>query len=58
MARPSKYSPELRERAVRLVQEHTQESCGLLEIGRKTPSSRRLADQPVAEIVQCGEPAP
>jgi transposase-like protein len=25
MGRPSKYSPELRERAVRLVQEHTTE---------------------------------
>jgi len=38
MARPSKYSPKVRERFVRLVQEHTSEHGSH---GRRLPPSRR-----------------
>lgn len=42
MARPSKHSPELRERAVRLVLEHTDEHA-----------SQRAAIRSVAEKLGC-----
>ena len=45
MARPSKYSPELRERAVRMVQEHSHEYpsqwAAIRSIGEKLACTTR-----------------
>jgi hypothetical protein len=43
MARPSKYSPEVRERFVRLVQEHTAERRNILTELKRKPSTSRHA---------------